>query len=178
MGSSSESFYNGTTTGQHIDTTTAGPTTTTTNTNGIVTHKPIILHLGDPIRYNRMLYSQLSSKYKIINPSPSSLEREAFKRHLQEKTWGDFSATIRPFWNTGGAMGSWDRELIELLPASMRVMASAGAGFDWVNTETLAEFGMYVWMCCMVHTLSIFDAHLSWKQPPPPQALHDRRCKA
>ena len=39
-------------------------------------------------------------------------------------------------------MGSWDRELIELLPASMRVMASAGAGFDWVNTETLAEFGM------------------------------------
>ena len=52
-------------------------------------------------------------------------------------------------------MGSWDRELIELLPASMRVMASAGAGFDWVNTETLAEFGMYACMCCMVHTLSI-----------------------
>ena len=126
-----------------MDPTTPGPTTTTTTTtNGIVTNKPIILHLGDPIRYNHRLYSQLSSKYQIINPSPSFLEREVFKQHLQEKTWGNFSATMRPFWNTGGAMGSWDRELIELLPASMRVMASAGAGFDWVNTETLAEFGM------------------------------------
>lgn len=39
-------------------------------------------------------------------------------------------------------MGRWDRELIELLPPSMRVMASAGAGFDWVDTGVLAEFGM------------------------------------
>ena len=38
-------------------------------------------------------------------------------------------------------MGRWDRELIELLPESMKVMASAGAGFDWVDTETLGEHG-------------------------------------
>ncbi len=38
-------------------------------------------------------------------------------------------------------MGKWDRELIELLPKSMKVMASAGAGFDWVDTETLGEHG-------------------------------------
>lgn len=38
-------------------------------------------------------------------------------------------------------MGKWDRELIELLPKAVKVFASAGAGFDWVDTETLAEFG-------------------------------------
>lgn len=42
-------------------------------------------------------------------------------------------------------MKQWDRELIELLPTSMRVMASAGAGFDWVETGVLAEFGMCVY---------------------------------
>ena len=113
------------------------------HSNGIVS-KPTILHLGDPIIYNHSLHSQLSSKYTIINPAPSSLERSAFKKHLQDRTWGDFSAIMRPFWNTGGEMGRWDKELIELLPTSMRVMASAGAGFDWVDTGVLAEFGMCV----------------------------------
>ena len=58
-------------------------------------------------------------------------------------------------------MGLWDRELIELLPTSMRVMASAGAGFDWVDTGVLAEFGM-----CMILTAA--------RSPD----RHDRRCKA
>ena len=115
----------------------------TNHSNGMVT-KPTILHLGDPILYNHSLYSQLSSKYTIINPAAPSLERSAFKKHLQDRTWGNFSAIIRPFWNTGGEMGRWDQELIELLPTSMRVMASAGAGFDWVDTGVLAEFGMCV----------------------------------
>lgn len=38
-------------------------------------------------------------------------------------------------------MGNWDRELIELLPKGVKVYASAGAGFDWVDTEILAEHG-------------------------------------
>lgn len=38
-------------------------------------------------------------------------------------------------------MGRWDRELIEQLPKSVKVSASAGAGFDWVDTEILAESG-------------------------------------
>lgn len=38
-------------------------------------------------------------------------------------------------------MGKWDRELIELLPDTVKVYASAGAGFDWVDTEALAERG-------------------------------------
>ena len=38
-------------------------------------------------------------------------------------------------------MGNWDRELIELLPKTVKVFASAGAGFDWVDTGILAEYG-------------------------------------
>lgn len=36
-------------------------------------------------------------------------------------------------------MGKWDRELIKLLPKSVKVFASAGVGFDWVETGILAE---------------------------------------
>ena len=38
-------------------------------------------------------------------------------------------------------MARWDRELIELLPQSMKVMASAGAGYEWVDVDVLAEYG-------------------------------------
>lgn len=40
-------------------------------------------------------------------------------------------------------MGNWDEELASLLPASCRVFASAGAGFDWVDTAALAKRGMF-----------------------------------
>lgn len=38
-------------------------------------------------------------------------------------------------------MGRWDRELIQLLPESVKVYASAGAGFDWIDTACLADYG-------------------------------------
>lgn len=36
-------------------------------------------------------------------------------------------------------MGRWDAELIDLLPDSVKVFASAGAGFDWADTKLLGE---------------------------------------
>lgn len=111
---------------------------TQTSKNSI---KPKILHLGDPILYNKAHYSRFELKYHIIRPELSELHRDNFIKHLKDKTWGDFSAIIRPFWNTGGEMGMWDRELIELLPRSLKVIASAGAGFDWVRTDILGEHG-------------------------------------
>lgn len=48
-------------------------------------------------------------------------------------------------------MGRWDRELVELLPSSMQVMASAGAGFDWVDTAVLAEYGT----CMCIHLCNV-----------------------
>lgn len=41
-------------------------------------------------------------------------------------------------------MGRWDQELIELLPESVRVYASAGAGFDWIDTACLADYGEWI----------------------------------
>lgn len=38
-------------------------------------------------------------------------------------------------------MGKWDEELIRLLPESVKVFASAGAGYDWVDTKSLGERG-------------------------------------
>lgn len=38
-------------------------------------------------------------------------------------------------------MGRWDAELIALLPPSVRIMASAGAGYDWADVDIFAQHG-------------------------------------
>jgi len=55
------------------------------------------------------------------------------------RRYGDFSAIFRPHFQTGGEMGQWDDELIDLLPSSVRIFASAGAGFNWADTDALAR---------------------------------------
>lgn len=104
--------------------------------------KPIILHLGDPIKYNTDLHAQLSSQFTIIRPSLAERQRPAFLAALRSQKWGAFSAILRPWWGTGGEMGRWDAELIPLLPSSVRVFASAGAGFDWADVDVLAAHGI------------------------------------
>jgi lactate dehydrogenase-like 2-hydroxyacid dehydrogenase len=103
--------------------------------------KPIVLQLGDDIKWNHDLYSTFKSNFDIKRSH--SMPRAEFIQALKNKTFGDFFAIYRPFWNTGGEMGNWDEELISLLPTSCKVYASAGAGFDWVDTATLAKRGMY-----------------------------------
>lgn len=109
----------------------------------MATPKPTVLHIGDPIKYNPETYALLSQKFTIIRPSTAERQRPAFIRALRERTWGDFAAIFRPFWGTGGEMGQWDDELIGLLPGSVRVFASAGAGFDWADTEALGRRGEF-----------------------------------
>lgn len=72
--------------------------------------KPTVLHLGDNIRWNHELYVKLGEKFKIERSY--SMGREEFKKALVEKRWGDFVGMYRPFWNTGGEMGNWDKELM------------------------------------------------------------------
>jgi len=112
----------------------SGPTYTSSS-------RPIVLHIGDHIKYNPATYSAFSQAFEVVRPSTSERERSEFIRALKEKRWGSFSAVFRPFWGTGGEMGRWDAELIDLLPDSVRVFASAGAGFDWADTELLGEKG-------------------------------------
>ncbi|KAF2971888.1 hypothetical protein GQX73_g1729 [Xylaria multiplex] len=104
--------------------------------------KPIILHIGDPVKYNPGTYTEFSAIFDVVRPSAEERARPAFLAALREKRWGDFAAIFRPFWGTGGEMGNWDAELIDLLPDSVRVFASAGAGFDWANVKLLGEKGI------------------------------------
>ncbi|KAK1774754.1 D-mandelate dehydrogenase [Copromyces sp. CBS 386.78] len=107
-----------------------------------IKRRPIVLHIGDPIRYNPATYAEFSQAFEVIRPSTAERGRSEFKNALQEQRWGDFSAIFRPFWGTGGEMGRWDAELIDLLPTSVKVFASAGAGFDWADTKLLGERGI------------------------------------
>ncbi|KAJ8109385.1 hypothetical protein OPT61_g7496 [Boeremia exigua] len=124
--------------------------------NIALSSKPTILHLGDDIRWNHDLYTKLSTRFNVIRTH--STGREDFKRALQDRTWGDFVGMYRPFWNTGGEMGSWDSELIPLLPKSCRIFASAGAGFDWVDTKLLASHGIVYCNSASACTESVADA--------------------
>lgn len=104
--------------------------------------KPIVLHIGDPVKWNLDQYSQFKDDFTVIRPSTEERQRDEFMKGLKEKRWGNFSAIFRPFWNTGGEMGRWDAELIPLIPESCQIFASAGAGFDWADVDLLAERGM------------------------------------
>ncbi|KAI0977239.1 hypothetical protein F4678DRAFT_7154 [Xylaria arbuscula] len=104
--------------------------------------KPVVLHIGDPVKYNPETYAEFSALFDVVRPSAEERSRPAFLAALREKRWGDFAAIFRPFWSTGGEMGNWDAELIGLLPDSVRVFASAGAGFDWADVELLGEKGI------------------------------------
>ncbi|KAL8998712.1 MAG: hypothetical protein Q9169_002267 [Polycauliona sp. 2 TL-2023] len=101
-----------------------------------------ILFLGDDITYNPEIYQRLDSHFDIVHPAPADLQRPAFLQHLRDGSWGRFQAIMRPSWHTGGEMGNWDKELIELLPPGLKVYASAGAGYDWVDVFCLARHGI------------------------------------
>lgn len=106
-----------------------------------MTSKYRVLHIGDNIKYNHDVYERFASEFEIIQPTAAERERGEFMRALKERRWGDFHAIFRPFWNTGGEMGRWDAELIPLLPPSVRIMASAGAGYDWADVDIFAQHG-------------------------------------
>ena len=97
-----------------------------------------MLHLGDPIKYNFDFYdNEFSSKFQVVRNE--DLDRESFIQALKDKKYGDFSAIFRPHFQTGGEMGQWDEELIQYLPSSVRIFASAGAGFNWADVDVLGK---------------------------------------
>lgn len=59
--------------------------------------KPVVLHLGDPIKYNTDVLAQLESQCTIIRPSLEERHRPAFLAALQDRKWGDFDAIMRPW---------------------------------------------------------------------------------
>ncbi|KAI5359169.1 putative D-isomer specific 2-hydroxyacid dehydrogenase, catalytic domain-containing protein [Septoria linicola] len=118
--------------------------------------KPILLHCGDDIKWNKELYQTLRSKFTIVRSY--SMPREEFKQALKSRTFGDFAAIYRPFWGTGGEMSPWNKELTDLLPSSCKIYASAGAGFDWVDTQALASRGIIYCNAGAACTESVADS--------------------
>ncbi|KAK8032335.1 alcohol dehydrogenase [Apiospora arundinis] len=104
--------------------------------------KPIVLHIGEPIKYNHDFYiNEFCKRFHVVrNDCP---DRAAFMQALKARKYGDFSAIYRPHFQTGGEMGQWDEELISLLPPSVRIFASAGAGYNWADVEALGRRGIW-----------------------------------
>ncbi|KAI0476358.1 D-isomer specific 2-hydroxyacid dehydrogenase [Xylariaceae sp. FL0804] len=121
-------------------------------------NKPIVLHLGDDIRWNQAQYADFAARFDVRRSH--SMARPEFREALRSGRFGDFVALYRPFWNTGGEMGDWDEELIRLLPDSCRIFASAGAGFDWVDTAAMARKGVVYCNAAAACTESVADAGL------------------
>ncbi|CZR56404.1 related to D-mandelate dehydrogenase [Phialocephala subalpina] len=119
--------------------------------------KPIVLHIGDPVKWNTAFYSTFAKDFDIVRPSLEERQRDAFLEGLKEKKWGNFSAIFRPFWNTGGEMGRWDKEMVPLIPESCKIFASAGAGFDWADVDILAERGILYCNSAAASTEAVAD---------------------
>ncbi|OAA59114.1 D-mandelate dehydrogenase [Niveomyces insectorum RCEF 264] len=105
--------------------------------------KPIVLHLGEPIKYNHDLYDgAFTERFQVVrNDCP---DRASFIQALKDKKFGDFAAIFRPHFQSGGEMGRWDDELVALLPpGSVRIFASAGAGYDWADVDALGRRGIW-----------------------------------
>ncbi|KAF5967621.1 alcohol dehydrogenase [Fusarium bulbicola] len=100
--------------------------------------KPIVLRIGEDIKYNHDFYNNVFTKRfdVVANEEP---DRESFIKALKENKYGQFSAIYRPHFQTGGEMGQWDEEFISLLPPSVRIFASAGAGFNWADVDVLGR---------------------------------------
>ncbi|TDZ21639.1 hypothetical protein Cob_v005534 [Colletotrichum orbiculare MAFF 240422] len=91
--------------------------------------KPIVLHLGEDIKYNHDYHESIfTERFTVVaNEEP---DRASFIAAFNSIKYGDFSAIFRPHFQSGGEIGQWDDELIPLLPPSIRILASAGAGFN------------------------------------------------
>lgn len=49
---------------------------------------------------------------------------------------------MKPMVEYGAEFGKLDKELIALLPKSLKLIAAGGAGFDWADHEELGRKGI------------------------------------
>lgn len=51
---------------------------------------------------------------------------------------------MKPMVVYGAEFGRLDKELVSLLPKSLKLIAAGGAGFDWADHEELGRNGTHV----------------------------------
>lgn len=100
-----------------------------------------VLLLGHKPYHNAETVDRLYRTCEVIETSKSERERPNFLENLRTQKWGDFDAILRPFWYEGDEMEPFDGELISLLPRSLKVHSSCGAGYDWMDIPLYTEKG-------------------------------------
>ena len=104
--------------------------------------KPTVLLLGPGVQYTQDFYNNtFLNHFNVVQDH--TLNRADFITALQSKSYGPFSATLKPHVETGVSMSPWDTELISLLPSSCLIFAAGGAGYDSVDTDALGRRGIW-----------------------------------
>jgi hypothetical protein len=74
---------------------------------------------------------------KLSSPKSTRIK---FRGRVDSR-YGDFVAIMKPMVEYGSEFGKLDKELIALLPKSLKLIAAGGAGFDWADHEELGRKG-------------------------------------
>ena len=100
-----------------------------------------VLSLGHVPHNNPDTVKKFYEQFDVITTTAEERDRPIFLESLRTKRWGDFDAILRCFWYEGAEMGNFDEELVPLLPSSLKIHSSCGAGFDWMNIPMYTERG-------------------------------------
>lgn len=101
-----------------------------------------VLQLGtDWTGLNDDLIKSFKSDFEVIPVSSADLQRKTFINNLQSGKWGNFRAIIRPVVYQGAETEPWNDDIISILPKSLQVYASVGAGYDWMDIPLMTKRG-------------------------------------
>ena len=108
----------------------------------MVTRKIKVLQLGTSwTGLNNAAVERFKATFDVIPLSQEEMERRNFIKSLKSGAWGDFDAIIRPIVASGAETEPWDDDIVSALPKSLKIYASVGAGYDWMDIPLLTQRG-------------------------------------
>ena len=93
--------------------------------------------------HNNEAVENFLSAFDVVPVPDEDLQRRTFIENLRSRKWGDFHAIIRPVVYQGAATEPWDDEIVSLLPDTLQIYASVGAGYDWMDIPLLTKRGEF-----------------------------------
>ena len=107
--------------------------------------KPSVLQLGTSwTGLNEAAVERFKAAFNVIQLPKEELERNSFIASLKSGKWGNFDAIIRPIVASGAETEPWNDEIVSALPKSLKVYASVGAGYEWMDIPLLTQRGELV----------------------------------
>ena len=104
--------------------------------------KKRVLSLGHVPEHNPETVKEFYNTFEVIATTKEERERFAFLEGLRTRKWGDFDAILRCFWYEGDEMEPFNTELVSLLPDSLKIHSSCGAGYDWMDIPAYTKRGL------------------------------------